>query len=104
MDEATRRWEAGALAALRGEFKPKVRPGSSGWIAAKALTLKTERGREQSRLRALWLEHRASELQAEAVAKEEIGDHVVADALMDEAEAHRLSAKAIRRELLGEED
>lgn len=113
MDEATTAWEEGATARLRDEPKPPgVNPfhiaddadndlkRRDGWLDADDFLA---RPGDDSRFVALWLEHLASELQEEAVARNAIADHTGADRLMDEAEAHLVSAKAIRVRLLGEE-
>ena len=114
MDEATRKWEAGARARLAGGPEPqddrRVREGyfTADWLVRKWLSL-AERGewgfaaRQALRLAALWLEHRAQQLELEAVGLLAEGKGVEAERAQDNARALEVAAAYVRRELLGEE-
>jgi hypothetical protein len=76
VDDATKKWEKGARARLMGE------PLGRGADAQGAMAVNSwRRDKEAKRLTALWLEHRASELDAKAEAALEIGDHLGAERL-----------------------
>lgn len=102
--EATARWESGVRLALADpDFTEEQLESVDQWTGAReALALLDGRDNWSARLLALWLEHRASELEAMAVEANEIGDHLGAERLADKADARRDSALDIRRELLGE--
>lgn len=106
------RYEAGALRFFRGEPIP---PGGDldgnterhGWLEARRFLDGSGMRSivaERERLTALWLEHRASELEARAVDLAAIGKGVEAERAVDDARALEVAARYIRRELLGEEE
>lgn len=102
MDDAQkRRLETMVSAGLRGEIDRDAADWPE-WIVAKAMLRGSGEAERHSLLRVAWLEHRASELEAEADKLEEAADYTAVDRLLEEAQGHRGSAKAIRRHLLGE--
>lgn len=102
-----KRWEAGALAHFAGD-EQATRAGvpldyGFGASMARDWAEAGEHSRAYIRLAALWLEHRAQQLELEAVELLNEGKGVEAERAQDDGRALEVAAAYVRRELLGEE-
>lgn len=100
-DTRSQRWADGATARIEG--KP-VEQGEDyltvGWMEMDRWL----RWPARHRCAALWLEHRASTLELQAVELLNVGKGVEAEKAQDDGRALEVAAAYIRRELLGESE